>query len=152
MNEWVARAAAVLKGEPLDAGVARALADVPGEEVLDLVALANRVRNRFSPPFQACSIINAKSGLCSENCRFCAQSASHATPAQIYPMVSAETILAAAETAYSEGVRSFCIVTGGYGMTEPEGDFAPDRLGASLSFRRGVARNAVGEFRHSGRP
>ncbi len=123
MNESILLAASVLDGKPLDAGLAKALGNLHGEDVLDLVALSNRVRNRFSPGFQTCSIINAKSGLCSENCRFCAQSASHSTHAETYPMVSADVMLAAAETAYAEGVRSFCIVASGYGMTEVNESF-----------------------------
>jgi len=123
MNEFLRQAATVLDGQPLDPGLARALADLPGEDVLDLVSLANRVRNRFSRGFQACSILNAKSGLCSEDCRFCAQSASHATQARTYPMASVEAMVSAAETAYAGGVRSFCIVASGYGMTDVSRDF-----------------------------
>jgi len=113
----------VLEGRPLDNDLARALAALPGEDVLELVALANRVRNRFAPAFQACSIINAKSGQCSEDCRFCAQSAAHDTAAETYPLVATETILAAAGAAYAAGVRSFCIVTSGYGVLEETPDF-----------------------------
>ncbi len=122
-NEWIHQAVKVLDGTPLTPALAGALGDLPGADILDLVSLANRVRNRFSPRFQACSIISAKSGLCSENCRFCAQSASHSTHAETYPMVSPDVMLAAAETAYAEGVRSFCIVASGYGMPDPGGDF-----------------------------
>jgi len=123
MNETVRQAEAVLEGKPLDAALARALGLLAGEDVLDLVALSNRVRNRFSPGFQACSIINAKSGLCSENCRFCAQSSHHSTQAEIYPMVPVDKMLSAAETAYAKGVRSFCIVASGYGVKEADDDF-----------------------------
>jgi biotin synthase len=123
MNELIRQAETVLDGKPLDADVARALAGLPGEDVLDLVALANRVRNRYAPGFQACSIINAKSGLCSENCRFCAQSASHSTHAETYPMVSLDVLLGAAEKAHDEGIRSFCIVASGYGVPEVNPDF-----------------------------
>jgi len=123
MNKAICDAYAVLDGKPLDAGLAKALGQVAGEDILDLVSLSNRVRNRFSAGFQACSIINAKSGLCSENCRFCAQSASHATQAETYPMVSLDTVVAAAESAYTGGVRSFCIVTSGYGTTAVDDDF-----------------------------
>lgn len=122
-NDAIRQAAAVLEGKALEPGLAKALGDLSGEDVLDLISLANRVRNRFAPGFQACSIINAKSGLCSENCRFCAQSASHASQAQTYPMVSLEAMLSAAETAYAAGVRSFCIVASGHGMTDGDGDF-----------------------------
>lgn len=123
MNAWIRRAAAVLDGKPLERETARKLGALPGEDVLDLASLANRVRHRFSPAFQACSILNAKSGRCSENCRFCAQSASHATQARTYPMVPVEEMLAAAETAYAGGVRSFCIVASGYGMPHVNRDF-----------------------------
>jgi len=123
LNKAVERACSVLDGERLDPGLAKALGALRGEDVLDLVSLANRVRNRFAPGFQACSIINAKSGLCSENCRFCAQSAAHATDAGNYPMVDLAVILSAAETAYAAGVRSFCIVASGYGMTRADDDF-----------------------------
>ena len=123
MNEAVIRAYSVLDGKPLDVELAKTLGVLSGEDILDLVSLSNRVRNRFSPGFQACSILNARSGLCSENCRFCAQSASHSTNAQTYPMVSLEKILAAAETTYAAGIRSFCIVASGHGMLEVNSDF-----------------------------
>lgn len=123
MNELLIQAATVLDGKPLDAGLAKALAKLPGEDVLDLVSLSNRVRRRFAPDAQVCSVVNAKSGLCGENCRFCAQSSSHQTQAQTYPMLSVDTMLEAARNAYAQGVRCFCIVTSGYGMTEDNADF-----------------------------
>ncbi len=115
--------AITLAGEPLPRSIAFELARVDGESVLDLVALANRVRNRFAAEFQTCSIINAKAGHCSENCRFCAQSSAHNTEIDSYPMLSAAEITAGAETAYSNGLRSFCIVASGYGMPRVNRDF-----------------------------
>ncbi|PTN36991.1 biotin synthase BioB [Desulfonatronum sp. SC1] len=125
MNEPILKQAAdiSLGGDTLPRELADALARLDGEAVLDLVALANRVRNRFAPPFQACSIINAKSGACSEQCRFCAQAGTHATHAETYPLLSAQTIADAAHSAYESGVRSFCIVTSGYGMPRVDSDF-----------------------------
>lgn len=123
MNESVLQATCVLEGKPLSAELARTLGGLPGEDVLDLVALSNRVRNRYSPGFQACSILNARSGLCSENCRFCAQSAHHSTHAETYPMVQPEAMVSAAEAAHAEGIRSFCIVASGYGTKDVNDDF-----------------------------
>ncbi len=125
MNTHPLKSAAdlTLAGDALPRSLATELAQLDGEDVLDLVALANRVRNRYAPPFQACSIINAKSGSCSEQCRFCAQAASHDTHAETYPFLTATEIADAARTAYEGGIRHFCIVTSGYGMTEVNAEF-----------------------------
>lgn len=123
MNPLIERVGVVLEGKALGRDLAIKLADISGEDALDLASLANRVRNRFSPSFQACSILNIKSGLCSENCRFCAQSASHPTPADNYPMVDPDAMLSAARAAYEAGIRSFCLVASGYGTKKPNADF-----------------------------
>lgn len=60
-----------------------------------------------------CSIINAKSGKCPENCAFCAQSKHHKTNIDIFPLVSPEKILKAAMVAEKNGSRRFSIVTSG---------------------------------------
>ena len=123
MSEALRQAAKTLEGQALDVAAAKALARIPGEAVLDLISLANRVRNRYSPSFQACSILNVRSGACSENCRFCAQSGFHDTKMETYPLLSQEAILSAAEAAHVAGIRSFCIVGSGYGVTEPTDEF-----------------------------
>ena len=94
----------VLEGESLPYEEALALTEVEGTDILDLVSLANKVRDRFAPHFRACSIINAKSGICKENCKFCAQAACHATGIRRYPLLSAEELFA--------GMNAF--ITGGY--------------------------------------
>mgnify|MGYP001619258100 CR=1 FL=1 len=123
MNTLLEQAAGVLDGRVLPRDLALELARLPGSDVLDLASLAHRVRTRFSPDFQACSILNIKSGQCSENCRFCAQSAAHSTPAETYPMLDPSAMLAAAQAAYASGIRSFCLVASGYGMQAPSPDF-----------------------------
>jgi len=60
-----------------------------------------------------CSIINAKSGQCSEDCRFCMQSAHFKTDTPVYPLKTAEEIVAAAKQAKKDGASHFSIVTSG---------------------------------------
>ena len=60
-----------------------------------------------------CSIINAKSGQCSEDCRFCTQSAHFKTDTPVYPLKTAEEIVTAAKQAKKDGASHFSIVTSG---------------------------------------
>lgn len=66
---------------------------------------------------QLCSITNAKSGLCRENCRFCAQSIHWNTSGPVYPLKSAREILEEAASAREKGSRMFGIVTSGTRIT-----------------------------------
>ena len=76
IHPLIQNAYSVLDGRPISRETALAIAEtIHGTDLLDLISLANKVRVKFAPPLQSCSIINAKSGKCRENCRFCAQSA-----------------------------------------------------------------------------
>src|SRR6266496_6266116 len=67
-------------------------------DIFDLLSWANRVRERFKGnKIHLCSIVNAKAGACSENCKFCAQSAAYQTDSPRYGFVEPEPVLAAAE-------------------------------------------------------
>lgn len=66
---------------------------------------------------QLCSIINAKSGRCQENCAFCAQSAHHQSSPPVYPLKTREEIIDGARQAQEEGSHCYGIVTSG---TQPE--------------------------------
>ncbi len=112
-------------GVPISFELASALGRLPDSEVLDLVSLANKVKNRYAADngaVHACSIINAKSGRCSENCSFCAQSNHNHATIDVYGLVDDVKLLDSAREAYSNGVRHFGIVTSGYGYmkTTPE--------------------------------
>lgn len=90
-----------------------------GADLFDLLAWANRIRERFKGnKIHLCSIVNIKAGGCSENCRFCAQSAAYATDAPRYGLVESEPILAAAQEAQANGVTALGLVAAWRGLEE----------------------------------
>ena len=124
LNPLIENAYKVLDGESLTREEALALAErIEGEDILDLVSLANKVRHKFAGKVFACSILNAKSGLCRQNCRFCAQAEAHHTGIETYPLLSKEEILEAAGAAAANRVYSFGIVTSGYGYKQCNPEF-----------------------------
>ena len=124
IHPLIRKAYSVLDGQPISRADALAIAEtVQGADLLDLVSLANKVRLKFAPAVHSCSIINAKSGRCRENCRFCAQSAAYCTGIDTYPILAPEAVLEASGKAYAEGVRAFGYVTSGRGWEKPDRDF-----------------------------
>jgi biotin synthase len=118
MIDLASLAAAVLKGEQVSAAEANELwsADLDA-----LLFQANRIRRHFKGNrIHLCSIINAKSGRCTENCRFCAQSAHHAANAAEYPLVKGSRIENAADEAARNGAACFGIVTSGRALSADE--------------------------------
>lgn len=105
----------------LDKNSALDLTRLKGSEIFELFASANKVRvNHRGNKVDLCSIVNAKSGACSEDCFFCAQSAYSRTDVEAYPLFTGEKILKAAVSAKENGVRRFCIVTSGKRPSERE--------------------------------
>ncbi len=92
-----------------------------GKDLYFLFAEANRIKERFvGERVYLCSIINAKSGRCSENCAFCAQSAHFKTDAPVYPLVDEDRMLACAREAEAGGSHCFGIITSGAGIRKGE--------------------------------
>jgi len=124
IHPLIRNAYSVLDGESISRADALAIAEeIHGADLLDLISLANKVRLKFAPAIHSCSIINAKSGKCRENCRFCAQSAAYGTGIDTYPILPPEAVLEAAGKAYAEGVRTFGYVTSGRGWDKPDAEF-----------------------------
>ena len=87
----------------------------------ELSSWANKIREYFcSNGFDICTIINAKSGRCSENCRFCSQSIHSHTASAVYPLLSTEKIVEQAKHDAAQGVLRFSIVTSGKRLTNRE--------------------------------
>lgn len=89
------------------------------EDIFDLLAWANRIREHFKGnKIHLCSIVNIKAGGCSENCRFCAQSASYDTNSPRHGLVQREEVLAAAKEAKANGVTALGLVAAWRGLEE----------------------------------
>lgn len=111
----------VLSGEGLSWEEARELAGWPPERLGELLELSREVRERFcGKEVELCAIINARSGLCSEDCRFCAQSSRYQTGVEVYPLIGPEKALEKARRMEAAGVKRFSLVTSGRGIGEKD--------------------------------
>ncbi|KIR01366.1 Biotin synthase [Lachnospiraceae bacterium TWA4] len=110
----------VLDGQLINRKEALDLYEQPLE---DLCKSANQIREHFcANTFDMCTIINGKSGHCSENCKFCAQSAHHHTSIQEYALLSSEEIVKEARHNHEQGVLRYSIVTSGKRLSDDEID------------------------------
>ena len=91
----------------------------------DLCEGADRIRAHFvGDNVDLCSIINGRSGQCTENCKFCAQSAHNHTDCEVYSLLPEEEIVEACRFNESQGVDRFSIVTSGRTLDGEEFDKA----------------------------
>ena len=115
----------VLSGYKITYDEAMILADI--NEASKLYEAANRIREKFKGNnVDLCSIINAKSGRCSENCKYCAQSAHYNTGVLEYPLIDAEVALKMAKENEKEGVHRFSLVTSGGALSNEDFNKAID--------------------------
>jgi len=90
-------------------------------EIMELAAQAYRIRERFTGnDIDLCALVNAKSGLCSEDCTFCAQSARWNTGISTYPLMDPDRIVERAKAAKAFGAKRFCIVTATRGLSQSD--------------------------------
>jgi len=122
MSDWIIQ---LVKRKLLDNGElitfdeAYKLALLGEEYLLDLISLSYKVTSKYkNKGIYLCSIISAKTGACSENCAFCAQSAHNQASVSAHPMIEPSLILKAAKEAEVFGASEFCIVTSGRGPDE----------------------------------
>ena len=110
----------VLDGGQISRDEARGLFSLEnGADIFDLLAWANRIREHFKGnKIHLCSIVNIKAGGCSENCRFCSQSAAYQTESPRYGLIEDEPILAAAAEAKANGVTALGLVAAWRGLEE----------------------------------
>ena len=98
----------------IDKEYALELSRAAGLDIFKLFYLANLTRIKYrGNKVDLCSIVNAKSGACPEDCSFCAQSVHSRTDVKAYPLITEEKILEAAVSAKKFGAKRFCVVTSG---------------------------------------
>ncbi|HLJ02302.1 MAG TPA: biotin synthase BioB [Solirubrobacteraceae bacterium] len=104
------------------------------EELRDIEALVERAwavrRERFADSTDMCSLVNAKSGGCAEDCGFCAQSKYAEADTPMHAMMEPEQMLEHARAAEAAGAHRFCMVTQGQGLSKR--DFEKVLHGARL--------------------
>lgn len=105
----------VLHGKDITLDEAGTLMGIKGQkDLVHLLSCANIIRDEFKGnAIDFCSIINAKSGKCSEDCTFCSQSAHYNANIKSYPLIAKEEIIKKAQRAASLGINRFSIVVSG---------------------------------------
>ena len=102
----------VLNGGEINFDEALKLAETKDRE--SLYEAASEITKHFGKPeFNPCSIINARAGKCSENCKWCAQSGHYHTDSDVHGIVSADKVVSQAQYDEKKGVKRFCQVTSG---------------------------------------
>lgn len=116
----------ILLGDAITYNEALSLINAPFNELL---SAADEIRKHFCKNiFDVCSIINAKSGKCSEDCKFCAQSAHYKTNIEEYPLLDKDKIVKEALYMAEKGVLRFSIVTSGKSLTDKDVDILVDTI------------------------
>lgn len=108
-----------LKGESISRDQALQLGSLTHEELDYLFIGTDRIRDHFKgQDVKICSIVNAKSGKCVEDCSFCAQSSSFQTDSPEYELMDVEQIVTAAKEAESFGANEFSVVVSGTALDD----------------------------------
>jgi biotin synthase len=133
-----------MSGEGIGREEALVVLSLGDDSLWRLLDVTESVRRRFKGDgIRLCSIVNAKSGLCTEDCAFCAQSRQSAAGIVEYPLMSGEEIFREAAAAKDRGAREFSIVASGLAMRNREelarvGD-AVDRIRTELGMETCVS-------------
>jgi biotin synthase len=120
-TQWQQLADRVLASDLLSADDAANVLACPDVELLDLLAAVYRVRHRwFGNEVQLYFLMNAKSGLCPEDCAYCSQSKISEAEIPRYNLLSREKLLDGARLAAERKARTYCIVISARGPNERE--------------------------------
>jgi biotin synthase len=111
----------VLSGRPVTVNEILPLLEAKGPDIMELAAVANRVRVKSAGNhIDLCSLLNAKSGRCPEDCAFCAQSAHYKTETPIYPLMDVDHMVKEAREAQKRKTGRFCLISSGRDLNDKE--------------------------------
>jgi biotin synthase len=128
-EDWCDIAEQVLAGQPIDRQQALAILRSDDDDILALLDGAYRLRlHYFGKRMKLNMLINAKSGLCPEDCHYCSQRLGAKTDIGRYPLVDRETLVAGAKEAQERCAGTYCIVSSGRGPTNKEVDHIVDAI------------------------
>ncbi|MDR7315282.1 biotin synthase BioB [Brevibacillus nitrificans] len=121
MIDWMSYAKKAIHNEMLTREEALRVLRAQDDELLPLLHAAFQVRQHFfGKKVKLNMILNAKSGLCPEDCGYCSQSIVSSAPVAKYTLLDKETLLAGAREALNRKAGTYCIVASGRGPTEKE--------------------------------
>jgi biotin synthase len=119
--DWSRFADRVLGDHQTSEDEALAILRAADEELLDILAAAYKLRRRwFGNTVQLYFLMNAKSGLCPEDCHYCSQSKAATSDIPRYNLLSREKLLDGARLAAERGSKTYCIVISARGPSERE--------------------------------
>lgn len=119
--DWHELADRILAGHPLTDEQGLAILRCPDDELLDLLSAAFRIRRRFfGKTVQLYFLINAKSGLCPEDCSYCSQSRVSKADIPKYNILDRQRLLDGARIAHERNAKTYCIVISARGPNERE--------------------------------
>lgn len=108
----------VLEGQDITFEETIKLVNMEDDYVSDLCESASRIQEFFcGREIDLCTIMNAKSGECSEDCKFCAQSSHYKTDIEVFELTEKEEVIKLARENELEGVNRFSLVTGSRGVS-----------------------------------
>jgi biotin synthase len=120
-RRWHALAERSLAGEVLSREEALSVLQSPDVELLDLVAACYQIRHQhWANTVQLYFLMNAKSGLCPEDCGYCSQSKVSEAEIPVYNFISEPKLLDAARVCAERGASTYCLVISARGPTERE--------------------------------
>jgi biotin synthase len=129
MTQYNHLAERVLAGGVLSDDEALSILNSTDDDLLLLLHASYKIRKQyFGNKVKLNMIINTKSGLCPENCGYCAQSIVSVAPIEKYSMMKREEIIAGAERAAKLNVGTYCIVASGRGPADRELDIVIDSV------------------------
>jgi biotin synthase len=123
MNPKTLRAihAAADEGQAVSPEMALAILRSGVDDLTEIFCATDRMKRRFfGNAVHLCSIVNARSGACTEDCAFCAQSVHHRTKAEVFGLIAADEIARAYEKACGRRIQHFGVVTSGEAL-DPAG-------------------------------